>query len=294
MIKKTLFEASFEESLNLEDDAFLRYYNKEQNEKMINFSFERYSSLKAQVMSLVLTLIFPIFLNFMIVPILMVLREDSDKLTLPISNQEFLTVEVYLCCLLLWLMLVLIGKQINRIYLFPYRFHFHTVTYLIWLVLEFDLAAIEFALPTLTIWGILGFFVIIILIGYWMARSKYHRIREILYGEQLTIGLQDKIAKMLSSYGLGILGFVIIARQLFSIFTGKFSESLRGLGLLLAWFTLNIGIVALLIFLEFPCFLYAYYKWKYPEEYREWEGKTLEEWYGKEYLKKHKELLKSE
>lgn len=127
-----------------------------------------------------------------------------------------------------------------------------------------------------------------------MASSKYHRIREILYGEQLTIGLQDKIVKMLSSYGLGILGFVIIARQLFSIFTGEFSESLRGLGLLLAWFTLNIGIVALLIFLEFPYFLYAYYKWQYPEEYREWEGKTLEEWYGKEYLKKHKELLKSE
>ncbi|EMC54959.1 hypothetical protein SMU108_09287, partial [Streptococcus mutans M230] len=28
-----------------------------------------------------------------------------------------------------------------------------------------------------------------------------------------------------------------------------------------------------------------------PEEYREWEGKSLEEWYGKRYLKKHKELL---
>lgn len=47
----------------------------------------------------------------------------------------------------------------------------------------------------------------------------------------------------------------------------------------------------MVIFMEFPFFLEGYYKWKYPEEYREWEGKSLEEWYGKKYLKKHKELL---
>ena len=42
-----------------------------------------------------------------------------------------------------------------------------------------------------------------------------------------------------------------------------------------------------------PYFLYAYYKWKYPEEYRDWEGKSVEDWYGKRYLKKHKELLEA-
>ena len=49
----------------------------------------------------------------------------------------------------------------------------------------------------------------------------------------------------------------------------------------------------MVIFMEFPFFLEGFYKWKYPEEYREWEGKSLEEWYGKKYLKKHKELLES-
>ena len=56
---------------------------------------------------------------------------------------------------------------------------------------------------------------------------------------------------------------------------------------------MNIGIIAMLIFMEFPYFLYAYYKWKYPEEYRDWEGKSVEDWYGKRYLKKHKELLEA-
>ncbi len=31
--------------------------------------------------------------------------------------------------------------------------------------------------------------------------------------------------------------------------------------------------------------LYGYYRNKYSEEYREFEGKSLEEWYGKKYLK---------
>ena len=32
-------------------------------------------------------------------------------------------------------------------------------------------------------------------------------------------------------------------------------------------------------------------KIKYPEEYLDWEVKSVEDWYGKRYLKKHKELL---
>ena len=40
-------------------------------------------------------------------------------------------------------------------------------------------------------------------------------------------------------------------------------------------------------------FLEGYYKWKYPEEYRDWEDKSVEDWYGKKYLKKHKELLEA-
>ncbi len=59
------------------------------------------------------------------------------------------------------------------------------------------------------------------------------------------------------------------------------------------WIALNLILMALLIFMELPCYLHAHYKWKYPEEYRDWEGKSVEDWYGKRYLKKHKELLKA-
>ena len=44
----------------------------------------------------------------------------------------------------------------------------------------------------------------------------------------------------------------------------------------------------MVIFMEFPFFLEGFYKWKYPEEYRDWEGKSVEEWYGKKYKGKFK------
>ena len=37
---------------------------------------------------------------------------------------------------------------------------------------------------------------------------------------------------------------------------------------------------------------HAYCKWKYPEEYCDWEGESVEDWYGKKYLKKHKGMYK--
>ena len=56
----------------------------------------------------------------------------------------------------------------------------------------------------------------------------------------------------------------------------------------------NLITLGMLVVMLLPYSLYGYYRNKYSEEYREFEGKSLEEWYGKKYLKKHKELLNNE
>ena len=56
----------------------------------------------------------------------------------------------------------------------------------------------------------------------------------------------------------------------------------------------NLITLGMVVVMLLPYSLYGYYRNKYSEEYREFEGKSLEEWYGKNYLKKHKELLKNE
>ena len=90
-----------------------------------------------------------------------------------------------------------------------------------------------------------------------------------------------------------MLGFAVIIKIILSHSGIAVSESLTLLGLFLTWLVIDIGFLAMVIFMELPLFLEGYYKWKYPEEYRDWEDKSVEDWYGKKYLKKHKELLEA-
>lgn len=88
-----------------------------------------------------------------------------------------------------------------------------------------------------------------------------------------------------------MLGLAVIIKIILSNSGIAVSQSLTLLGMFLTWIIIDIGFLAMVIFMELPFFLEGYYKIKYPEEYRDWEGKSVEDWYGKKYLKKPKELL---
>ena len=292
-MKKSIFKASFEESLNLLDDGFLQYQLKEQNKKVSKHPRNVFDYFKNALLYGILTLIFPIGFNFLLLAFsTMLYSSDPKDLALPISNHNFLTAHVYVIGLFIWLLFVLIGKFIKPFFILPYRTHFHVITFLIWFVIEFDLAAIGLALPFLTILGIFAIGCILLALIYWMLRIELKSLKKRIYGEIKSATLQDKIAKGIAIYGAGLLGLGVIVNSIFKAFSISFSHSVTVFGLFICWILLNIGLITMLIFMEFPYFLYAYCKWKYPEEYREWEGKSVEEWYGKKYLKKHKELLK--
>lgn len=292
MKKKSIFKASFEESLNLLDDGFLQYLLKEQNKKVSKHPRNVFDYFKNALLYGILTLIFPIGFNFLLLAFsTMLYSSDPKDLALPISNHNFLTAHVYVIGLFIWLLFVLIGKFIKPFFILPYRTHFHVITFLIWFVIEFDLAAIGLALPFLTILGIFAIGCILLALIYWMLRIELKSLKKRIYGEIKSATLQDKIAKGIAIYGAGLLGLGVIVNSIFKAFSISFSHSVTVFGLFICWILLNIGLITMLIFMEFPYFLYAYYKWKYSEEYRDWEGKSVEEWYGKSYLKKHVELL---
>ena len=292
MKKKSIFKASFEESLNLEDDGFLQYQKKDYYNKLGKAFKKGSPSFWFGIKTFILSLLFPIGVNFMLFVLAMSLHDSDPKdLRLPISQYPLLTVELYLICLLIWLLLVLMGKFFKRTFILPYRYRFHIVTVMIWFMFEFNLLAITITLPILTTWGILVFFGLLVFLAYVMLRTELRSLKKRMYGEVKLPTLQDKIAKGIAIYGAGILGLAVIVNYIFKAFSINFSSSITGFGLFICWILLNIGLIAIIVFLEFPFFLEGYYKWKYPEEYREWEGKSVEEWYGKKYLKKHKELL---
>lgn len=295
MTKKSLFKASFEESLNLEDDGFLQYQKGNVFSKLETYYREGKSKLVLHIQNIVLTLIGPVIINFMILVFSLSLHDSDPKdLRLPIYQHPLLTAEVYLVCFLIWVFIILIGKVFRKAFILPYRNHFHVITFLIWLSLEFNLLAIDMSLPTLSIWMVAAIFVFITILAYFMFSLEIESLKKLMYGNGSGSSLRNKIAKKIAIYGMSFLGIGVIINFIIKSFSIKFSTSLEGLGLLITWIILNIAVIAMLIYIEFPSYLQAFYKWKYPEEYRQWEGKTVEEWYGKKYLKKHKELLENE
>lgn len=293
-MKKSIFKASFEESLNLEDDGFLQYQKQDYYNKLGKSFKKGKPSFWFGIKTFILSLLFPIGANFMLLAVTLSLQNSDPKdLRSPVSQYPLLTVELYLICLLIWLLLVLMGKFFKRTFILPYRYRFHIITFMIWFVFEFNLLATTISLPILSIWGILILLGLQVLLTYVMLRTELRSLKKRMYGEVKSPTLQDKIAKGIAIYGAGILGLAVIVNYIFKAFSINFSSSITGFGLFIFWILLNIGIIAMIVFMEFPFFLEGYYKWKYPEEYREWEGKTVEEWYGKKYLKKHKDLLKN-
>ena len=292
-MKKSIFKASFEESLNLLDDGFLQYQKKDYYNKLGKAFKKGRPSFWFGIKTFILSLLFPIGANFMLLAVTLSLQNSDPKdLRLPVSQYPLLTVELYLICLLIWLLLVLMGKFFKRTFILPYRYRFHIITFIIWFVFEFNLLATTMSLPILSIWGILVFFGLLAFLAYVMLRTELRSLKKRMYGEVKSPTLLDKIAKGIAIYGAGILGLAVIVNFIFKAFSINFSSSVTVLGLFIFWILSNIGVIAMIVFMEFPFFLEGYYKWKYPEEYREWEGKAVEEWYGKKYLKKHKELLK--
>ena len=292
MKKKSIFSASFEESLNLEDDGFLQYQKGNVFSKLETYYREGKSKLVLHIQNIVLTLIGPVIINFMILVFSLSLHDSDPKdLRLPIYQHPLLTAEVYLVCFLIWVFIILICKVFRKAFILPYRNHFHVITFLIWLSLEFNLLAIDMSLPTLSIWMVAAIFVFITILAYFMFSLEIESLKKLMYGNGSGSSLRNKIANKIAIYGMSFLGIGVIINFIIKSFSIKFSTSLEGLGLLITWIILNIAVIAMLIYIEFPSYLQAFYKWKYPEEYREWEGKTVEEWYGKKYLKKHKELI---
>ena len=290
-MKKSIFKASFEESLNLLDDGFLQYQKGNVFSKLETYYREGKSKLVLHIQNIVFTLIGPVFINFMILVFSLSLHNSDPKdLRLPIYQHPLLTAEVYIVCFLIWVFIILIGKVFRKAFILPYRNHFHVITFLIWLSLEFNLLAIDMSLPTLSIWMVAAIFVFITILAYFMFSLEIESLKKLMYGNGSGSSLRNKIANKIAIYGMSFLGIGVIINFIIKSFSIKFSTSLEGLGLLITWIILNIAVIAMLIYIEFPSYLQAFYKWKYPEEYRQWEGKTVEEWYGKKYLKKHKEL----
>ncbi|MFS5614966.1 hypothetical protein V2V46_05120, partial [Streptococcus agalactiae] len=141
---------------------------------------------------------------------------------------------------------------------------------------------------------ILGIFSLLLFLSVIMVKNRLKYFREIIFELQLKkdykSNFPEKLAKIIP---LGII-LLIVIKIFFLALHSDFNVIIQSITLLISWVGLDIFILFYFIYIIPSHFLPAYFIYKYPEEYRDWENKSVEEWYGKKYLKKHKELIKND
>ena len=299
-MKKSIFKAGFEESLNLLDDGVSGKFARDNYQDALKKEQFR-GTKKSYVWLVILTFLFIIGPNWLIVALndYLFYHSDPRDLTVSLPDINFLPYWVFWIALAIWLLLIILGKRFNQQFILLYRGQFHfMVTFIIWLFVELNLLSLNLIYAVTGLWGMFTFVGLILLIIISMILSKCESLGKLLYGTTLKKSFSDRffgrVFSILAKYGGLVVAIWLVIRIFFSSSMENRNNLIGGFGILVSIQILNILVAAFEIYFMFPYFLQAYYKWKYPEEYREWEGKTVEEWYGKKYLKKHKELLENE
>ena len=299
-MKKSIFKASFEESLNLLDDGISGKFAQENYQDALKKEKYR-GTLKSYVWLVFLTVLFIIGPNWLIVAVndYLFYHANPKDLTVHLSEINFLPYWVFWMGVAILILLIILGKQFNQQFILIYRGQFHfMVSFLIWLLIELNLLLLNL------LYGLVGYLGLFAMEGLflftiiYLIRAKSTSLLKLLYGgtgiESPIDKVFNKVFKFIVKYGGIVVALWIIFRTIFSDSIGNADNLVGGLGVLFLFLVFNILISAFEIYFMFPYMLQGYYKLKYHEEYREWEGKSVEEWYGKKYLKKHKELLENE
>ncbi|EME8274981.1 DUF4176 domain-containing protein [Enterococcus faecium] len=288
MNMKKLFNATFEQSLNLEDDKLIKYMQKD---------VERPDVKEKPILLKVLAVVM-IMLLYGIAVLADFSTKYSDKNSfLQKGSINFLPISLFWLFLgvyvLVWIYTLLKRYDASKFFCA----YVNSVNILIWLVVELNLLFVTLFLKSLTIFGVVILISIIMAIGYKIFGIKKVALENVLY---VTIKRKkadrnpNKLIEFVMKYGWGIILIVIIWKAIFPNAGDTRTDIVGFIEMIGMWVILDIGFIAAEAYLFFPYLLHGYYKYKYPEEYRKWEGKTQLEWYGEKYFNKHIKGTKKE
>lgn len=286
-MKKTLFNASYYESRRLRHDGLIDYMVKDTNGRKLytkSFSVARkiFSVLGVLVM-LGLTAITDSNI-----------RHPSPDAPVETWGINFLPYWLFALCWLLWFIACRINLRKKYYAKTPYISTLNANFYYFWMMLSMNLFFISFVGKFMTVYGVIAFYTIILVIEIWLAKKRVASLKNRLYGDKENLSLakqRQPIQLFIALSSLVIAGWMLLKILFPSI--GEVRTDIYGVLMMIGMlFAINVITIGAVIVLFLPYSLYGYYRHKYSEEYREFEGKTVEEWYGKKYLKKHKELLR--
>ena len=285
-LKKSIFKANFYESRRLRHDGFIDYMVKDTNSRKI---YTKPLSIARKLFSFMGILF---MFGFSALMESQIHHPDPDT---PFETWgiNFYPLWLFFLCWFLWF----IACKINLWKKYPANLSYITTLnanlYIFWMVLAYNLFFISILGKFLTVIGLILFYLFTLIILFFVIRVRIASIKTRLYGVQdssMTIR-QRKCIHIVTMVGSGIVAGWMILKLLFPRIGEIRTDFWGTLSIIGISFVFNVIMIGAFFVLFLPHSLYGYYRNKYSEEYREFEGKSLEEWYGKKYLNKHKELL---
>ena len=251
MKKKSIFEASLEESLNLLDDGISGKYAEDLYQNALKKEKYR-GTLKSYVWLVILTILFIIGPNWLIVALNnhLFYHVNPSDLTVGLSEINFLPYWAFWMGLAIWILLIILGKRFYQQFLLIYRGQFHfMVSFIIWLLIEFNLFLMNL------LYGLIGYVAMFVFEGLilftiiYMIRDKSTSLLNLLYGgteiESPTDRVFNRVFRFIVKYGGIVVALWIIFRMIFSDSIRNVDSLVGGLSVLFLFLVFNILIVPL-------------------------------------------------
>ena len=286
-MKKSIFKASFYESRRLRHDGFIDYMVKDTNSRKI---YTKPFSIARKLFSF-----FGILFLFGLSAITdSNIVDPQNDTTVKTWGINFLPYWLFFLCGFLWYAISKVNCRKQYTAKVPYVSILNGNLYILWMILFVNLFFISAFGRTLTIPGLLVIYSLIGIIDGIIIRKRISSIRTRLYEEPTDNSFQSKQIQLVTGFAGGIVAIWMVLKFLFPQVGEVKADFLGIISFIGMIFFVNLIALGMLVVMLLPYSLYGYYRNKYSEEYREFEGKSLEEWYGKKYLKKHKDLLNNE
>ncbi|MGL9754505.1 hypothetical protein IGK08_002609 [Enterococcus sp. DIV1286c] len=271
---KKLFNASFEQSIKLLDDQLIIYMIEKGDPK----------SLRSRP---ILNTFFSIVI-FSIIYLISRLFYHQDPNS-PVGRAEINFFPSWLVAifLFLWLLCIVFIKRFVYKEISQVVFLLNANNLLIIMLLSANLLCITFFLKPLTLIGLTVLLGLVLLVSCVIFINKKRSIEYVLYGTGRKKDMLAMLVEKAIKYGWIVVIVVMVWKIVFPDSDEVRTDFVGFISTLGLWIAMNIVMIFGEAYLFFPYLLHGYYKHKYSEEYRNFEGKTQLEWYGEKYFNKH-------
>ncbi|MBM7642761.1 hypothetical protein [Streptococcus loxodontisalivarius] len=271
---KRLFQANFEESLNLLDDTFIKYMVDDLSPR------KAYKNRFVKLFFSIMGILFLYGLAFLTNKVSM---GEGGKMAVNPLHINLLPQWLFYSCAIIWIVIV-IWSLFKRYTALEVEFSILTVTLYIFGMLLF--INLFFAMFFANEAGILTFIclnLLNLLVIFLTISNKYKALLQNLFNDKSTPSkFEASLMKLIKYFFIFILIWIFVKRLFPEISNPQ--VDIMGLIYMVGMLEIvNLFSILAIVYCLLPYLLLLFYKFKYSEDYRNFEGKTEEEWYGKKF-----------